>query len=104
MLADTRLDQDASDATTKDDASTCTTNLQLTVESATNASQQKADDESKLPLMLEDQSDKQDQFLDKGEEEQRNQDRLLVLKSERVQARAEYQERRDELTGYVGAL
>ena len=57
-----------------------------------------------LPLKEEELQSKKEQLNSKTEEETRNLDKINALATARKQSRADYEERRDELTALLGTL
>ncbi|KAM3143013.1 hypothetical protein pb186bvf_004831 [Paramecium bursaria] len=63
-----------------------------------------AEDLTKLPLKKEESDAKNKQVEDKQGEEQRNNDKIVVISNSRKAQRALFEERRDELVGLVATL
>lgn len=98
------ISSEQKDAEASFSTDTCSARINDVLAVIKRASEKKADDERRLPLLKEEQKDKQQQADDKVGQEKRNLDRIAIITEERKQSHAEYETRRDELIGLISAL
>ena len=104
MRLDLIQDQSQADEQRTQEHQPCLVHITEAQAIQTLASQKQADDEGRMPLLLELQRDKQRQANDKVGQDTRNHVRIHELTEERTESHVQYVTRRDEINGLVSTL